>query len=31
MIFLGLVVVAALLWIHFVLQRRPGGWTPHIA
>jgi len=30
MIFLGLVVVAALLWNHFVLQRRPGGWTPHI-
>jgi amino acid transporter len=30
MTFLGLVVIAALLWNHFVLQRRPGGWTPHL-
>jgi amino acid transporter len=30
MILLGLVVVAALLWNHFVLQRRPGGWAPHL-
>jgi amino acid transporter len=30
MLFLGLVVMVALLWNHFVLQRRPGGWTPHI-
>jgi amino acid transporter len=31
MIALGGVVVAAVLWHHFVLKRRPGGWTPRLA
>jgi amino acid transporter len=27
---LGAVVIAAVLWHHFVLQRRPGGWKPRL-
>jgi hypothetical protein len=23
-------IVAGLLWHHFVLSRRPGGWTPQV-
>jgi len=25
-----IVAVAGLLWQHFVLSRRPGGWTPQV-
>jgi amino acid transporter len=31
LIILGLVVIAAVIWSRFVLSRRPGGWSPHIA
>ena len=31
LIVLGLVVIAASLWSHFVLRRRPRGWTPVLA
>jgi amino acid transporter len=27
---LGTMILAALLWHHFVLRRRPGGWAPRI-
>jgi amino acid transporter len=27
---LGAVVVTAILWHHFVLRRRPGGWSPRL-
>lgn len=29
-VILGLFVLAAVLWSHFVLKRRPGGWTPSL-
>jgi amino acid transporter len=28
-VFLGSIVLLAVLWHQFVLRRRPGGWTPH--
>ena len=27
---MGAIVAAAVLWHHFVLRRRPGGWTPRL-
>jgi amino acid transporter len=30
MLILGAVVAVAILWYHFVLSRRPGGWTPRL-
>jgi amino acid transporter len=27
---LGIVVIIAVLWHHFVLKRRPGGWSPRL-
>ena len=30
LLILGAMTVAGLLWHHFVLSRRPGGWTPQV-
>jgi hypothetical protein len=30
LLILGAMIVAGLLWHHFVLSRRPGGWTPQV-
>jgi amino acid transporter len=30
LVILGLVIAAAVAWQHFVLRRRPGGWTPRL-
>jgi amino acid transporter len=30
LLLLGALIAAGLLWYHFVLSRRPGGWTPRI-
>jgi hypothetical protein len=27
---LGIMILAGVLWHHFVLRRRPGGWAPRI-
>jgi amino acid transporter len=31
LLILGVMIVAGLLWHHFVLSRRPGGWTPQLS
>jgi hypothetical protein len=31
LLILGVMIVAWLLWHHFVLSRRPGGWTPQLS
>jgi amino acid transporter len=31
LLILGAMMVAGLLWHHFVLSRRPGGWTPQLS
>jgi len=30
LLLLGALIAAGLLWYHFVLSRRPGGWTPRV-
>jgi amino acid transporter len=30
LLLLGTFILAGVLWHHFVLRRRPGGWTPHV-
>jgi hypothetical protein len=30
LLLLGAAIIAALLWHHFVLSKRPNGWVPHV-
>ena len=30
LLILGAMIIAGLLWHHFVLSRRPGGWMPQV-
>jgi len=31
LLLLGALLAAAVAWYHFVLRRRPGGWSPKLA